>query len=67
MKILFIGNSYTYFNDMPRLLEQLMRDNGIDVTVDSVTKGGRKLFENLQANDENSEKINVFNEKSCNS
>ena len=57
MKILFIGNSYTYFNDMPRLLEQLMRDNGIDVTVDSVTKGGRKLFENLQANDENSEKI----------
>ena len=57
MKILFIGNSYTYFNDMPQLLEQLMRDNGIDVIVHSVTKGGRKLFENLQQGDENSEKI----------
>ena len=57
MKILFIGNSYTYFSDMPQLLEQLMRENGIDVTIHSVTKGGRKLFENLQQNDENSEKI----------
>ena len=57
MKILFIGNSYTYFSDMPQLLEQLMRENAIDVTIHSVTKGGRKLFENLQQNDENSEKI----------
>ena len=57
MKILFIGNSYTYFSDMPQLLEQLMRENAIDVTIHSVTKGGRKLFENLLQNDENSEKI----------
>ena len=34
-----------------------MRENAIDVTIHSVTKGGRKLFENLQQNDENSEKI----------
>ncbi len=57
MKILFIGNSYTYFNDMPQLLQQLLQENGFDAHVDSVTKGGRKLFENLQQNDENSEKI----------
>ena len=42
MKLLFIGNSYTYFNEMPEQLEALMRENGFDVTVHSVTKGGRK-------------------------
>ena len=62
MKILFIGNSYTYFSDMPRLLEQLLQENGFDVQIDSVTKGGRKLFENLQQNDENSEKITELSE-----
>ena len=45
MKILFIGNSYTYFNEMPEQLGALMRENGFDVTVHSVTKGGRKLRE----------------------
>lgn len=44
MNILFIGNSYTYYNDMPAILEQLARDNGKDVTVTAVTKGGRKLI-----------------------
>ncbi len=33
MKVLFIGNSYTYFNDMPKLFENLSRENGKDVQV----------------------------------
>ena len=44
LKILFIGNSYTYYNDMPLLLEALCRENGKDVTVTSVTKGARRLM-----------------------
>lgn len=40
---LFIGNSYTYYNDMPKLFETLCRENGKDVTAYSVTKGGREL------------------------
>jgi len=28
MKVLFIGNSYTYFNGMPKLFENLSRENG---------------------------------------
>jgi len=44
MQILMIGNSYTYFNQMPALLEALCRENGKDVTVTSVTKGGRRLI-----------------------
>lgn len=52
MKILFIGNSYTFYHDMPKLFEALCRANGKDVEVDSVTKGGRRLYENLQEGDE---------------
>ena len=53
MNVLFIGNSYTYYNDMPKIFEALARENGYDVSVDSVTRGGRKLFENLNEDDEN--------------
>ena len=47
MNILFIGNSYTYFFDLPTLFADLCRANGHDVRVDSVTAGGRKLHECL--------------------
>jgi len=57
MKILFVGNSYTYFNEMPKLFEALARENGKQVDVDSVTKGGRKLYENLNPQDEYHQKI----------
>ena len=44
MKILFIGNSYIFYNDLAGMLQQLCRDNGKDVTVSSVTRGGRRLY-----------------------
>ena len=47
MNILFIGNSYTYFFDLPSLFADLCRQNGRDVRVDSVTAGGRELHECL--------------------
>lgn len=57
MKILFVGNSYTYFNDMPKLLEALLKENGYDAEVASVTKGGRKLYENIDKNDETAQAL----------
>jgi len=60
MKILFIGNSYTYFNDLPKLFEGLARENGKDVDVNSVTVGGRKLYENLDKNDEKYKEISLL-------
>ena len=39
-KILFIGNSFTYFNDMPELLKQLFDGANIPVEIASVVKGG---------------------------
>lgn len=56
-KVLFIGNSYTYFYDMPVLFASLAAENGFDVQVDAVTKGGRKLFENLLDGDEKNAEI----------
>ena len=47
MNILFIGNSYTYFSDLPTLFSSLCAANGQEVRVDSVTCGGRRLYENL--------------------
>lgn len=60
MKILFIGNSYTFFNDMPILLEALAKANGRDLSADSVTKGGRRLYENLKAGDEHGARIKAL-------
>ncbi len=60
MKILFIGNSYTYFNEMPEQLEALMRENGFDITVHSVTKGGRKLREYADVDDSYREAIDGY-------
>lgn len=57
MNVLFVGNSYTFFNDMPKLFEALAIENGRNVTVDTVTKGGRKLYENLNPEDEYYQKI----------
>ena len=59
-KILFIGNSYTYFYDMPEIFRALAEENGAHVQVDAVTKGGRKLYENLIEGDEKKEAINAL-------
>ena len=58
--ILFIGNSYTYFNDMPQIFEQLARENAKDVFVSSVTKGGRKLIAYEDPLDPITQKLDVL-------
>ena len=59
MKILFIGNSYTYFNDMPTLFSRLCGCNGKQAQVFSVTKGGRKLHENLDSADQTTRELDA--------
>ena len=41
MKVLFIGNSHTYFNDMPHLFQEICKDNGITADVTMITHGGK--------------------------
>lgn len=42
-RILMIGNSLTYTNDIPSMVQNLCRASGINATVDSVTLSGNSL------------------------
>ena len=44
-KILFIGNSFTYFNDMPAIFDALCEASGDKMQVESITKGGWYLHQ----------------------
>lgn len=53
-RILFIGNSYTYYHDMPeRIFTPMAREAGLDVEVQALTHGGYQL--NWYADPENPE------------
>ena len=43
--ILFIGNSFTFVNDLPKMLETLAADTGVTITTSSVLKGGAYLHQ----------------------
>jgi len=51
-KILFIGNSFTYFNDMPAIFSELCEAAGIPVHVESIAKGGWYLSRYANPEDE---------------
>ena len=56
--VLFIGNSMTYFYDMPTaIFEPMAKAAGYDVTVRSITAGGRFLWENLDRDDETAQAV----------
>ena len=42
-RVLFIGNSYTYYNDMPAIFGRVCAENGVAAEVESVTDGGYYL------------------------
>ena len=50
--ILFIGNSYTYFNSMPDIFARIADSCGYRARVDSITKGGYKLCKFADPTDE---------------
>lgn len=48
MRLLFLGNSHTYYNDMPFLAAELLRAGGDAVEVAMLTRGGQSLAGHLQ-------------------
>ncbi|MBN1876422.1 MAG: SGNH/GDSL hydrolase family protein [Anaerolineae bacterium] len=50
IKILFIGNSYTYFNDLPGMLQDLAQAAGKPLETAAVTSGGKSLEWHLYSN-----------------
>ena len=43
MRILFIGNSHTYFNDMPHIFKMICQENNIDTEVTMIAHGYKGL------------------------
>ena len=56
MKILFIGNSYTYYNDLWDIVKSIYKTQGQDIKVDHYTIGGATLKQ-LFFEDEESKNI----------
>ena len=57
MKVLFIGNSYTYYNEMPKLLEAIANGNGESLETHQVTKGGWYLHKYLDEQNKFQDKL----------
>ena len=58
MRILFIGNSFTYYNDMPSaIFAKIAEQNGRVLAVDSVTVGGWSLQKYAEGADEHSKRV----------
>ena len=45
VRVLFIGNSYTYYHSMPRMVEELAQAAGQEVETRAFTRGGSTLLE----------------------
>ncbi len=45
LNILFIGNSFTFVNDLPKMLKTLAADAGVELSTASVLRGGAYLHQ----------------------
>lgn len=48
VRILWIGNSFTFYNDVPQMVENMGKENGVNISTTRVLKGGEKLSGHLQ-------------------
>lgn len=51
LRILFIGNSHTYYNDMPEMVARRFREGGFDCEVTMLAHGGWFLEQHVQEPD----------------
>jgi hypothetical protein len=56
LKVLFVGNSYTFYNNLPEMFEKLMVSGGYEIVVEQSTFGGWSLS-NHALSSETTEKI----------
>ena len=48
MKVLFVGNSHTYFNTLPYMVSSLAKSKGLDIDFTMLVKGGQTLDGHLR-------------------
>ncbi len=49
IRVLFVGNSYTYVNDLPNILTQLAQSNNKTILATSYTSGGARFITHWQS------------------
>ena len=49
LRVLFIGNSYTFFNNLPEMFAELARSGGYEVQADISAKGGLTLSDHVSS------------------
>lgn len=59
IKVLFIGNSFTYYSDMPELFENIANAAGENVVAESITQGAWTLTKFADPNDEYGKLVEV--------
>lgn len=47
VRILFVGNSFTYYNDMPGMFDSIAHTQHVPVAITSIVKGGESLTDHL--------------------
>lgn len=52
IKVLFLGNSLMFFNDLPMMFQEMARKAGKDIVVDSVTRGSATITDFANFNTE---------------
>lgn len=56
--VLFVGNSYTFYNDMPQtFFTECAKEAGVEVEVTSVTRGGHRLAQFADADYEEGKRL----------
>ena len=50
-EVLFVGNSFTYFNDVDQIVQSIAQDLGLDITCSAVTEGAQHLIDTASSTD----------------
>lgn len=61
--VLFIGNSLTYYNDMPKMLQEMFNETNPNINIEQITYPGFSLYAHLENIVEESSKDNIRTRK----
>lgn len=58
--VLFVGNSYTHYNNLHQIFKHVVNGQGIEISTYAVTKGGHTLLEFADPNDVDGKKLAAY-------
>lgn len=58
-EVLFIGNSFAYYNDVDQITQSIGRDLGLDISCSAITEGGKHLIDTASSSDPLGQKLDA--------